>query len=95
MYHANHAYLVYHADVNVLGATRTRGLLLRRQPLYPPELREHKVDIAESIPKLELGLKFYRFFVPLPQNCLADDCLICDLPISHNLLWFRKLKFEK
>ena len=25
----------------VLGATRTRDLLLRRQPLYPPELREH------------------------------------------------------
>lgn len=25
----------------VLGAIRTRDLLLRRQPLYPTELREH------------------------------------------------------
>jgi hypothetical protein len=30
-------------DKCVLGATRTRGLLLRRQPLYPPELREHEM----------------------------------------------------
>lgn len=32
----------------VLGATRTRDLLLRRQPLYPPELREHALEIVND-----------------------------------------------
>lgn len=33
----------------VLGATRTRGLLLRRQPLYPPELRELNIQVKIKV----------------------------------------------
>ena len=32
-------YVVLPNNCDVLGRTRTCGLLLRRQPLYPPELR--------------------------------------------------------
>ena len=31
------------------GATRTRGLLLRRQSLYPPELRVHSAGLSRII----------------------------------------------
>ena len=77
-----------------LGEVRTHDLLLRRQSLYPTELRVRSIQyyITRSIISQSLFLFFFRFFLsPIPRNFSREDARKSFSP-HFGRGWLKKIK---